>query len=289
MHYSLERRINVRRGWVRRSVSVLKMLLYGKFFGSFVSRNMTTTPQRKFGWYHVGLAGWLVLFALLLAMHWYPIRFGTLRLMMVIGVALWWLGVLGLSWRYQAVKRIVLAASAVLILFLILPARSADPQKLRQEYVHALQSYEGTTYVWGGESRRGIDCSGLMRCALIDTNVRMGLTTFNPGLLREAFALWWNDSSAKAMKEEFQEKTRLIQTSPGLNQLDHSTIKPGDMAVTSNGVHVMAYVGNQTWIEADPSELQGNKVVQVKLPSRIAWFGTPVHLMRWRQLEAAGE
>lgn len=247
---------------------------------------MTTTPQRKLGWYHVGFAGWLVLFALLLAMHWYPIRFGTLRLVMAASVALLWLGALGLAWRYTAIKRILLAVSAAFILFLVFPSRPLDPQKLREEYVRTLQSYDGTIYVWGGESRRGIDCSGLMRCALIDTNVKLGLTTLNPGLLREAFALWWNDSSAKAMKEEFQGKTRFLQTAPTLNQLDHTTIEPGDMAVTSNGVHVMAYVGNQTWIEADPSELQGNKVVQVKVPSPIAWFTTPVHLMRWRQLEA---
>ncbi len=246
---------------------------------------MTTTPQRKLGWYHVGLVGWLLLFALLLAMHWYPIRFGTLRLVMVAGAALWWLGTIGLAWRYKTIQRIFLATSAALILFLILPSRPADPQKLRQEYVRALQSYDGTVYVWGGESRRGIDCSGLMRCALIDTNVKLGFTTLNPSLLREAFALWWHDSSAKAMKEEFRGKTRFLQISSNLNRLDHAAIEPGDMAVTSNGVHVLAYVGNQTWIEADPSKLQGNKVVQVKLPSHIAWFTTPVHLMRWRQLD----
>ena len=249
---------------------------------------MLASP-RKFGWYQIGLLGWLVLFALLLAMHWYPIRFGTFRLLMVAGVVLCWLGFIGLLWRYKNLKRVLLAITVIGTLFWTLPGRAANSSALRQEYVRALQSYDGTVYVWGGESRRGIDCSGLMRCALIDTNVKLGLTTLNPGLLREAFSLWWNDSSAKAMKEEYQGKTRFLQTSPDLNQFDHTTIEPGDMAVTSNGVHVMAYVGNQTWIEADPSELQGNKVVQVKVPSRIAWFATPVHLMRWRQLEAAGE
>lgn len=249
---------------------------------------MPTSP-RKFGWYQIGLIGWLVLFALLLAMHWYPIRFGTFRLLMVAGTVVCWLGAIGLSWRCKNLKRVLLAVTAIGILFLISPGRSANPSALRQEYVRALQSYEGTAYVWGGESRRGIDCSGLMRCALIDANVKIGLATLNPGLLREAFSLWWTDSSARAMKEEFQDKTRFLQAASTLNQLDHTTIEPGDMAVTSNGVHVMAYIGNQRWIEADPSELQGNKVVQVKVPSRIAWFTTPVHLMRWRQLEANGK
>ena len=57
------------------------------------------------------------------------------------------------------------------------------------------------------------------------------------------------------------------------------------MAVTSNGVHVLAYVGDSTWIEADPSALVGYKVVQIKAPTSNAWFNTPVHIVRWRRLD----
>lgn len=60
---------------------------------------------------------------------------------------------------------------------------------------------------------------------------------------------------------------------------------PGDMAVTSSGVHVLAYLGERTWIEADPNELQGNRVIRVKTPTRNAWFNMPVHIMRWRQFD----
>ena len=33
---------------------------------------------------------------------------------------------------------------------------------------------------------------------------------------------------------------------------DSSRLRPGDLAVTEDGVHVMAFLGDQRWIEADP-------------------------------------
>lgn len=55
---------------------------------------------------------------------------------------------------------------------------------------------------------------------------------------------------------------------------------PGDFAVTSDGVHVMAYIGDQTWLEADPDV---KKVIKVKAPSDNPWFSEPVNVMRWAQ------
>ena len=226
-----------------------------------------------------------MLLLLVLVIHWYPIRFGTLRLLLVVGVLVLWGGALRLLWKHKIAQRVSVAASVLLVAFVAFPAASHHPTSLRSEYVRALKSYEGTTYVWGGESRRGIDCSGLMRCALIDANVKQGFARANPGAVREAFSLWWNDCSAKALKEEYQGKTRLLFTALDLNHLDYTAIQPGDIAVTSSGVHVLAYLGNRTWIEADPNEIYGNRVIQVETPTRNAWFNVPVHIMRWRQLE----
>jgi hypothetical protein len=64
---------------------------------------------------------------------------------------------------------------------------------------------------------------------------------------------------------------------------DHSKLKPGDLAVTADGVHVMAYLGTNTWIEADPDE---HKVVEVVLPTDNPWFKTPVAFVRWKWLAA---
>jgi hypothetical protein len=180
-----------------------------------------------------------------------------------------------------------LAGASLLVLAVVVaaPTRSHDVSALREEYVRALRSYESVPYVWGGESRRGIDCSGLVRCGMIAAAKSHGLATLNPGLLRESFLLRWNDSSAKALKEEHRSKTRLLFMARSLNETRHEALRPGDMAVTSNGVHVLAYLGERTWIEADPSELNGNRVITLTVPSRSAWFNTPVHLVRWRQLD----
>ncbi len=264
---------------------IIPIIITRKQCGSPVTLNMDN-PKRQLNEKRIGLALWSILFLLLVAIHFYPIRFGTLRLLMVVGVLALWSGALWLLWPHKAVRRTLLTASTLFIAFLLCPSRPSDPQTLRQQYVRSLKSYDGTTYVWGGESRSGIDCSGLVRSALIDANVKQGLTTANPSALREGLALWWNDCSAKALKDTYRGRTRLLFTAPSLNQLNDVAIQPGDIAVTSSGVHVLAYVGNQTWIEADPSELRGDKVVQVKTPTRIAWFNLPVHMMRWRQLEA---
>lgn len=254
-----------------------------------ISRTQLTQshPPR---WRKIGLVIWLVLFALLLLAHWFPIRFGALRFALVADSLALWLGALWLFWPYKLARGVLLFGLLGLGMVILAPGKPQNPQELRAHYVRALQSYEGTTYVWGGESRRGIDCSGLMRCAMIDANIAQGWSTLNASAIREAFLMWWNDCSAKAMKEEYRGQTRLLFTSPSINQIaanqaEYSALEPGDIAVTSSGVHVLAYIGNQTWIEADPNEALGNRVIKVLTPTRNAWFNTPVHIMRWRQLE----
>ena len=54
------------------------------------------------------------------------------------------------------------------------------------------------------------------------------------------------------------------------------------MAVTQPGVHVLTYVGEDRWIEADPDAY---KVIHVKVPAREStWFVAPMRIMRWRVL-----
>lgn len=253
----------------------------------------TSAESQPLRWRKIGFVIWVLWFAILLLAPWFPIRFGLLRFALVLCALALWLGASWLLWTYRGTRRIacgVLLLGLLCMAFVIFaPAKPQNPQALRAQYVRALQSYEGTPYLWGGESKRGIDCSGLMRCALIDANWQQGWSTLNASAIRAAFSIWWNDSSAKAMKEEYQGRTRLLFTSPSLNQMPYFKLQPGDIAVTSSGVHVLAYIGEETWIEADPNELQGNRVIKVQTPTRNAWFNMPVHVMRWRQLEENSE
>lgn len=236
-------------------------------------------------WKRLVLAVWLALWPVLMVALWYPIRFASLRAGILAMLILLAGGALLLGWKAKPVRWAGLVLGVALLAIAIVPERTVDAPALRREYVGAMQSYDGVPYVWGGETKRGIDCSGLMRCGLIDASLKRGLATLNPALARAALSLWWNDLSARAMKDEHGNQTRVLFTASSINSVDLNRLQPGDMAVTSNGVHVLAYVGRSTWIEADPSALAGDKVVQVKAPTPNAWFNTPVHIVRWRRLD----
>jgi len=67
-----------------------------------------------------------------------------------------------------------------------------------------------------------------------------------------------------------------------LKSLDYSLLMPGDLAVTADGDHVMAYLGNQTWIAADPGV---GKVTTFTIPEhKNAYFSTPMRVVRWKIL-----
>ena len=69
---------------------------------------------------------------------------------------------------------------------------------------------------------------------------------------------------------------------PSINELDHTKVLPGDLAVTSNGVHIMAYLGEQEWIEADPGV---GRVIVARVPvAENYWFETRMRVMRWSVL-----
>jgi hypothetical protein len=175
-----------------------------------------------------------------------------------------------------------IGALLVVCYFLLGPGREENPRPLRQNYLSSLRSFEGTTYLWGGESSRGIDCSGLVRCGYIKANFNRAIETANPAPMRTAFSLWLFDSSAKAMGEEYRGRTKFVMETKSLNELDYGEILPGDIAVTKSGIHTLAYLGDKTWIQADPKAW---KVIQARAPGDNAWFSQPMKIVRWRELD----
>lgn len=234
----------------------------------------------------LGLVIWLLLWPLLAISLWTPISFGALRLGIVLTVFALWAGALTLFWKSRAV-RVAGVLSGLLVLGLgVFPARRADPEQLRLVYTDHLVRYGNTPYVWGGENGRGIDCSGLMRRALIDANLSVGWKTRDPALWREALALWWHDCSAREMQNGYGGKIRRRFAARSLNALDYKLLQPGDMAVMQSGVHVLAHLGNRNWIQADPNLSNGgDKVIETSAPSKNGWFGLPVVIVRWKQLD----
>lgn len=224
-------------------------------------------------------------FAFLLCWYW-PVTNVAVRCATIL-FGLLTIGCVLFATRHHRKLRIVIAAVfTVAFIFLALPARSPqDCTALRDAYVNALQSYLGCPYVWGGEGRFGIDCSGLIRRSMEDALVQQGILHANPFLVRTGILLWWNDTTAREMGRGYGGRMRVVTTCRKLNELDHSLLQPGDLAVTTSGVHVMAYLRNKQWIAADPAY---DKVVTFTVPENgNSYFQVPMTIVRWRLLEGA--
>ena len=225
---------------------------------------------------------WIVPWSLVVILFLYPINTLPIRVGLVLS---FFGGCAGAIWFFRRRKLIFYGLLGILLVtcaFLICPGRSFEPGKLREAYLRGLRSYEGTRYVWGGEGKFGIDCSGLVRAGLMKASFNAGVLTLNPELVRFSLSLWWHDCSAKSLGEEYRGLTKRIITAKGINALDAGHITPGDIAVTASGVHVLAYLGGNEWIEADP-ELR--RVVIVEVPAvGNPWFQEPVRIMRWTEL-----
>ncbi|BDI28553.1 hypothetical protein CCAX7_006040 [Capsulimonas corticalis] len=250
---------------------------FRRFLPALCYRFWQNTPARR--------RDWLGLCALLVLVFAFPIRTNIGRELTVALAVMVWAAGLALFWRSRA-GRFVGIGLAVLTLFVALgPGRRPDVRSLRGEYVRSLRAYLGTKYVWGGENRLGIDCSGLVRAGMIDASFRRGIVTGDCALLRQSADLWWSDASAARLGEGYGGRTTPVCETQSLRELDYTRLRPGDIAVTDGGAHTMAYLGDRQWIEADPSAVVGDKVIQISPDGgRSAWLNVPMHILRWRRL-----
>ena len=226
---------------------------------------------------------WMAALGLFIAVLLYPVSSRLTRKLGLVLFLVVWFGFIFLFWRRRVLRLSLLGISLLFTTFLCWPKnKQPSVDVLRSDYVTGLQSYDGVKYFWGGESPRGIDCSGLVRRGMIDSSFLRGLLTLDPGRVRHAISLWWHDTTAFELGEAQDGFTTHILDTPSLNQLDHSQILPGDLAVTKSGVHIMAYLGENRWIEADP--LAG-RVITVQVPTTgNAWFDNPMKIVRWSVL-----
>ncbi len=228
-----------------------------------------------------GLVLWLLIVVAIIIALFIPIRYKVVRIGLVAGMVAVWGGALVLFWRLWPVRILALLIALIPVALLFFPERSHNRSELRLAYLSALKRYQGTPYIWGGETHTGIDCSGLVRQALTDATMSEGLRTGNGRLLREGARLWWHDSSAKAIGEEYRGYSRRYAETSNLNAANYDAIQPGDVAVTANGSHILAYLGDKTWIQADPV---AGKVVTTLVPNDEGWFNQEATLLRWRLL-----
>jgi hypothetical protein len=228
---------------------------------------------------------WSLLALLAVLVIAFPIRTNLTREAAIVLTALAWGTGLALFRKSVSAWVITLACAGFLLWASLVPALPYDHEDLRGEYVRCLRAYDGAKYVWGGENGLGIDCSGLVRQGMVMATLRRGIMKSNAGLVRESAFLWWHDCSAERLGEGYGGRTHFLCAAPSLKELDYSRLRPGDIAVTESGVHTLAYLGGDVWIEADPSPEAGERVVQVSAShTRSAWFDVPMKILRWRCL-----
>lgn len=211
-----------------------------------------------------------------------PVNSIILRLAFLGSIGGAWTGCTIIGWKRKPFRIVALMLPFIAGMPLILPSGDIDPEELRQEYVRRMNGFEGTNYVWGGESSRGIDCSGLPRRAFRDALLVYGMKHYNGRAFRAYLEQWWFDASAKALGEGYRNYTSEIGTSGTIQQMDDASLLPGDLAVTTNGVHIIAYVGNGKWIQADPGI--GSVVTLDGRTAENGWFVAPVTTHRWQLL-----
>lgn len=224
---------------------------------------------------------WIVILTLIVWL--WPIEYRITRFALTTGLATSWAGALFLWWNRKRLRVALISCGILPIVIMCLPGRAPDPAGLGADYAKGLQVYRGVRYVWGGEGLLGIDCSGLVRKGLVWGQLFHGLRTVNGRPIRDAVILWWHDASAMALRDGYRDWTEELFRCERIEDADHERLKPGDLAVTVDGVHVLAYLGDHTWIQADPDV---RKVIEVRLPSYNSWLNRPVIFVRWKWLGA---
>jgi hypothetical protein len=207
----------------------------------------------------------------------------SLRLL-TIGLALIFLGALcSAVWPWKLVRIAAMATLSAAVGWLALPARSTDVDVLTATYIAELRAYDGVVYAWGGEVPQGIDCSGLVRGGLRDAWFKLGLRTFDGGKIRKGLALWMFDDSAKSLGQGAGGQTRPLFAASHLRAADMGRLQAGDLAVTADGAHVLAFLGEGRFIQADP--LAGNVII-VDRNDKNPWLDNAVNFVRWTALDA---
>ncbi|OVE81494.1 hypothetical protein BVY04_03120 [bacterium M21] len=211
-----------------------------------------------------------------------PVHIRPLQLAFLGCAAGVWSGTLYLLWKQKLVRIALLILACLMAVPFILPGGEINVTELRNDYVRRMIEFEGTTYHWGGESSNGIDCSGLPRKALREALFWYGARHANGRACRMYLEQWWFDSSAKALGSGYRDYAVAIGINGRICKMDYTDLIPGDLAVTTNGAHVLAYIGDGKWIQADPGI--GQVTTLDGHTDENLWFDMPVTTHRWSVL-----
>lgn len=224
----------------------------------------------------IGAVAWVVLVAT------QPVHRRAAQVALIVAASGAWAGLVALAWRRRRLRAAVLSTPVLLLVPFVLPRGEIDREELRTDYVERVTAFDGTRYVWGGESALGIDCSGLPRRALRDALLAYGLRHASGAAFRLFAEQWWHDASAQALGEGHREFTTRLDVLGRIDALDTTALAPGDLAVTNDSRHLLVYVGRGRWAQAEPG--LGRVVTLHGRNDPNEWFEIPVTTHRWTVL-----
>ena len=215
-------------------------------------------------------------FVLFLLTYLYPVNSFISRTLFLISFLALWLSPWISGIKSKTLMTVQILFSLIVMGFYFVPNFDEDLDFLKKSYLNNLKSFEKTRYVWGGANFVGIDCSGLPRKAYIKALFKNGFSKFESTCIRDSIELWWYDSSAKALKENYRSYTETVEQNISIKNYDTEI---GDLAITSDGVHVIIYLGEHQWIHADP--YAGNVIIEDSRTSKNIWFRQTFDVVRW--------
>ena len=162
-----------------------------------------------------------------------------------------WIGFTILVWKRKPLRIGCLDAPIGHRYSIYFPGGKIDAEELRQDYVRRMAAFEGTKYYWGGESSRGIDCSGLPRTAF---GMRCWHTESSTST-DVHFAAMLSSGGLMPARRRWVKATELHD--PGSeSDRNHSKMDYGVSArrprCYDQWSSYLAYAGDGRWIQADP-------------------------------------
>lgn len=181
-------------------------------------------------------------------------------------------------WSRKACRWAALLIVAVFGTLVLVPVGPVpDASRLRTHFVKRLEENLGKPFVWGAENRRAMDCSGLIRYSMRGAMRTELLATGNPRLLHLLVKAWWLDRAARDFLWPWNGLAAPVLKAATTPAVDLGQLVPGDVAVTGYGSHILAYLGDNRWIQADPER---GRVVVDTAPVAQGWYKFPVEALR---------
>lgn len=229
-------------------------------------------------WFWIVWVSFFLLWVLIFPVWSSLVKLITLLLIIILIGLLWYLFLLRYSLRIFLI--FFFSIFGLFVLYFSFPKKISNDY-IAKEYVKQLEKYNWVNYVRWWENSIWIDCSWLIRKSLINTYFIVGFKYARIEFLWEWFVFWRYDMSAKAMSQE-NKYSFVVGRGESINSFDHANLQPWDFAVTANGVHVLAYLWNNQWIQASPN---ASKVIINSIPDENdPWLEQNVVFKRWKVL-----